>query len=159
MSAGGEGGGGEQASPYWSTFSSTSAPLSSPRTRSRAREAAAPKQPAGRGVRASPHDAHRCFQRAAAEAVLLRTPSTAEIERQNYAIFILKFVTVSNTPTGLDLNLDLPRYQPLSPGDRGKKRFQKYAAVEGDSSRWRSRIYERNGGPVLRPPHNGNKIR
>eukprot|EP00965_Chrysotila_dentata_P188502 6172776-Pleurochrysis_carterae.AAC.1 len=68
ISAGGEGGGGERALPYWSPFSSTSAPLCSSWTRSRAQEAAAPTRPAGRSVRASPHDAHRRFQRAAAEA-------------------------------------------------------------------------------------------
>eukprot|EP00965_Chrysotila_dentata_P057505 1907520-Pleurochrysis_carterae.AAC.1 len=57
MSAGGEGGGGKQALPYWSSTSTTSAPVSSPRTRSRAREAATPEQPtAGSDVRVTPHD-------------------------------------------------------------------------------------------------------
>eukprot|EP00965_Chrysotila_dentata_P073906 2441032-Pleurochrysis_carterae.AAC.1 len=56
MSAGGEGGGGKQALPYWSPTSTMSAPISSPRTRSRAREAATPEQPAGSDVRVTPHD-------------------------------------------------------------------------------------------------------
>eukprot|EP00965_Chrysotila_dentata_P131264 4339304-Pleurochrysis_carterae.AAC.1 len=60
---------------------------------------------------------------------------------------------------GFDLNHDPPRYHSISLGDCGNNGFKKYATMEGDSSlSWKQRKSERNGGPVLCPPHNGNKI-
>eukprot|EP00965_Chrysotila_dentata_P187888 6172407-Pleurochrysis_carterae.AAC.1 len=67
ISAGEEGSGGEQALTYnCSSFSSTSAPLGSSRTRSRARNVAAPRRTPGSGGRAALHDVRRCRHRTAA---------------------------------------------------------------------------------------------
>eukprot|EP00965_Chrysotila_dentata_P137305 4541517-Pleurochrysis_carterae.AAC.3 len=88
--------------------------------------------------------AHLRLKLATASSAPLRKPlyyaprQQPKIKRRNCAIPIFKFVTVSITLMGFDLNQDPPRYYAISPGDRGNNGFrntQRWRVILRDGSR------------------------